>query len=178
MTIRLRSRRDGPERRQHRWQDSAEFFAICLAIVLWAVMVVLVLNAQDELGNHQKQLDREAQQIGAQRTSLIESCNRLQIQRIEDNINHYADYRVFKVVYIAFAGASQLQGGTAQEQQFNKTFVPELAKSIAAKTWVPRTDCTKVVNTQGIHYRAPGPIPFVKQLPPADALQILPMDLQ
>ena len=116
-----------------------------------------------------KQQSHVAQIVAAQHTQIVEGCQRLNILRAEDNRSHFADYRVFSLVYRETLVARALYR-TPQEKAYFVAFTREMRGAIADKTWTPLTDCTQAVNAHGGAYKPPNPIPFEVRMPPASAL--------
>jgi hypothetical protein len=143
---------------ERRKEDRRELAAMIIGIllVLGSVLYVHTLQAR---------VDRETRIQGDQHTQLVEACRRLQIVRVEDNVSHYADYRVFRVVLQEQLAALK-QGKVPQSQLANaQRFIAPLAMAVNEKTWVPVTDCARAVNEHGLAYPARRPVPFVKRLP-------------
>ena len=136
-----------------------------LSVILVLTGLAIVLFARG-LTDQQNRIERI---VATEHLQIVEGCQRLNILRAEDNRSHYADYRVFSLVYRETLVARSLYR-TPQEKAYFLAFTREMRGAIADKTWTPLTDCTQAVNAHGAAYPPPNPIPFNTRLPSADAL--------
>ena len=132
---------------------------VALIVVIGLMVVAWKANLQS-IRADQRRIERV---VASNYLALIEECDRLNILRAETNRSAYGDYVLDIVVLSGFRSAPH----TALERRFDRLFWPELKFAARSKEWTPITDCRQAVNTFGVKYRAPQPIPFTKQLPPA-----------
>lgn len=101
------------------------------------------------------------------KSQLVGACIRLNIERAKTNRSNLADYYVDGVV-LAFSERPAPQ--TVQERQFEAAFLPRLRYAVAAKQWTPLTNCAEAASKNEALYPPPPSIEFIKQTPPASAL--------
>jgi hypothetical protein len=129
------------------------------------LMTLFIYNTEQRLAGNAKELRGDAKQLGSQHVLLVESCVRLNILRAEDNVSHYADYKLFRIVQ-SETEAPPSRPLTSQEQKNRVEFLAQLDSAVKAKAWTPLTDCKRAVDASGVRYRPPQPIAFYKHLPP------------
>lgn len=112
-----------------------------------------------------RQLAALAKRLGDEHTQLIEGCNRLQIQRVDENISHFSDFNVYRSVLVESIASEKRMHLTAEQIRDSDVLLDPIRAAIAAKTWVPVTNCTQAVNAGGVHYAIPLPIKFTSRLP-------------
>lgn len=145
-------------RRPRNWREWLELGAMIVAVLLMAWGVYLLKQTESQLGDDY--------------VFIVESCVRLNIARAEDNISHYADYKIDKIFYtLTLRQEARIHPTGAQKQAYDQFLVP-ITEAIHAKSWTPLTDCTKAVNKNGARYKPPQPVHFLsktgkERLPPA-----------
>jgi len=133
-------------------------------LVLTALTTVTIVRLVDQAAS-QSQIEH-VERLQAQQ--ILESCHRENVLRQEDNASHYADFVVDSFVEKRFSKPTPTE--TAAQRRVTAEFADRLNRAIAEKSWTPVTNCARAVNTRGVAYRAPAPIPFQRQLPPPSAL--------
>lgn len=186
-------RRQGPiERRMHPWYRDRVMLGLIASIICSIILFVLyetqssaLSDQATTLGHQAQELDTFAaqltvaqQRLGSEYVAQVESCKRLNILRVEDNISHLADFTVFTVVLDSSKRIKPPPGTPPEQLKFQAVFLDQLATAVREKSWIPRTDCAKAVNQRGARFRAPKPVEFVHQLPPYSALHFEPGDFQ
>lgn len=188
-------RRHGPiERRMHPWYRDRVMLGLLASIVCSIILFFLYESQSGTLDGQAKKLNRQAHQlgrvaaelvtaqelIGSEYTAQVESCRRLNILRVEDNVSHGADYDVDRFVLVAQQAALRagIPNATPQQIEFERHFTAPLTHAVKSKTWTPRTECAKAVNRHGSRFRAPRPVPFSRRPPPYSAMHLLPVDFQ
>ncbi len=138
-------------------------------VALWASVIAVTGIGYARLDHTQSRLDaQEAKQqvvLRTQRAAIYGGCHRLNIQRASDNINSYADYRLFSLVITL----STRRHPTSA----SRLFLRQIEADITAKTWTPLTRCQSAVD-QPVTFQPPSPIPFRVRLPPASAFRVGP----
>ena len=93
----------------------------------------------------------------------LHTCERDNVQRAEDNASHYADYHVDSFVVQRFTVPTKTE--TPTQKRITAEFASTLHQAVAAKSWVPLTDCSAAVVVSGAAYKAPQPISFARGSP-------------
>lgn len=101
------------------------------------------------------------------RSEQLHFCERDNVQRAEDNLSHYADFQVDSFVYARFTVPTKTE--TATQKQITAAFAGKLKAAVAAKSWVPLTDCSVVVTAEGSAYQPPQPVALNLRVPPPAA---------
>lgn len=147
-------------------------------ILIVQVITILLMGAMTWwVHSQQDALNAQRSQLGDQREAIVEACNRLQILRVQDNVSHFADYKVFRVVYVESRAQERSLGLSGPRRKLEDAFLAQLDEAIHAKQWVPLTDCNRAVALHGAKYRPPAPVAFIdrrgrEHLPPADQLVV------
>lgn len=102
-----------------------------------------------------------------QHDQIAAGCQRLNLLEITANGNDYHSWRVFKVVLQESEAAVP---PNAAASKATAAFLAPLRLAVAGYTWTPTLDCQRAVQTHGVRYVLPEPVPFNRRLPPASAL--------
>lgn len=164
-------RNDELEMRQVLWSDRRKTVRLAWRLLILIAFVELIaIGALAWQGFQNHSANRKAnlaigtsaiaimavqRQEAIQQINILHSCQRLNVLRADDNHSAYADWKVFNVV-IKVAINSQLRA--------------TLMESIAAKAWIPLTNCLAVSRSVSAGYKVPQEIPFSSHLPPKSAL--------
>ena len=139
---------------------------VLLGGIVALTMAVVALTALVTYGY--TQLANQGVTQAAQEQALIESCQRLNVLRVEDNRSHYADYQVFS--FVADRSAASTKAETVAQAKATDELASVLRRAVREKGWTPATDCRALIDSHGGAYKSPAPIPFYKQLPPPGAM--------
>lgn len=155
---------ENPKHRRHRRSDRAVLIACVIAIIVTTYNAVQVQRVEMKVSGQQAHIGRQFQQ-------LIQACVRLNILRAEDNVSHFVDYRVYRIVYLeSLANLKKLQRIPPREATAEHKFLVQLKLGVRQKSWTPLTNCRQAVSESGAFYRSPQPILFIHRLPPREDL--------
>jgi hypothetical protein len=146
---------------------------VLIACVIAVIVTTFNAVQVQRVEAHQKQ---QQANLGRQFQQLVQACVRLNILRAEDNVSHFADYKVFKAVYtesrlaqkISYATAVRIEGAKLanRERSLNQSILTPIKSAVDLKAWTPLTNCAKAVSQDGPFYRPPKSILFITRLPP------------
>lgn len=162
------------EEREVRLIDQFQYFtwlvivACMVGMALWVNHIGHnVTNVGHRVAREQAALNAEAKNLGADRAQLINGCERTNRLLVSNNTASEGTYIVFKYLIAVYNSAPQKVKKNPEDIKFAQL----LRSASNAQSWTPKTNCQKLIGTEGSDYKLPAAIPFAKQ--PAPASQLL-----
>lgn len=173
---------DGEDRR--RWTDRRDIILSVISIFLTIGMFVWVHSQGQDLGKAQGNIKTEQQtlsdqqralalahqEIGITHKTLLNGCDRLNRQYVQENRTALANFELFALTLNETKAAERLKTIPPQQRASTRSFLKRLEDSVRNETWTPLADCKRQVDLHGSAYRTPEPVPFTLRLPTKAAL--------
>lgn len=166
-------------RERRRFTDRRDLVLSLASIVLSIAMFLWVHSqgndlsaAQQKIAAQQQALKQAHSELGVTHDTLVNSCNRLNRQYVEENRTAFSQFELFGLVFSETKASLSRppRPVTSQQRQQTVAFLKRLDNTVKNEAWTPLANCDQQVSLHGGAYRVPDPVLFTRRLPSAAAL--------